>query len=601
MIAKILNMIMPSKKISPSVHKTSKNSSDISDDIIIYIRGLFHDLRGPLNNISMAVDVMLDSSTNVSKDYDTLQTIKHSCEFMNESLNGFLNLQNIEDTPEFIVLKFAPFHIIGLLKKIQYILNFNINNKINLKYIIDPLHEWVIGDQKHLQYVLVNLVSNAIKNTNNNDTNIVIKIESKPIIDKKQSITISIIDDNESPIENTDVFLTNNSTSNDTSPDNLHKCKKIIEMHGGSIVYEKSCKSARIINNVLSSTTGNLFKIDLLLDICVSGDNNLSSEFVSVETPSKMENLPNGNLPDIIQQPDNLNRSSMDDQCFIQQALPAVENSPKETNKYDMTKFECFVKHSHPLNTVENNERSCLLVMETRKLLLNSKDKSLGDKFVRRTRSLDKTINRSNCNKERPLEDGKPFAAKVFIIDDSEISRKLLKRMFEQNCSNIKLYEAEDGMNAILKLMNRIHSVNLIMLDNIMPNITGVILSKILRSMGYKGLIIGITGNGLDSDVEEFINAGANYVFTKPFNNKNFIKLMCFIQKNGYITAPNGKIILNDSNTLVWKTDISHLPSISSSVDFTDLRSVTSMKDLGFSMPLRGSSNRPPIEDRLHA
>jgi CheY-like chemotaxis protein len=141
---------------------------------------------------------------------------------------------------------------------------------------------------------------------------------------------------------------------------------------------------------------------------------------------------------------------------------------------------------------------------------------------------------------------------KVFIIDDSELSRKLMKRLFEQKCDNMKLYEAEDGLDAILKLNGRINSVNLILLDNIMPNITGVLLSKILRGIGYKGMIFGITGNGLDADREEFLTAGANYVFTKPFNMEKFNQMMYFIQNNGYETVPNGKIVETEAGKLVW-------------------------------------------------
>ena len=117
----------------------------------------------------------------------------------------------------------------------------------------------------------------------------------------------------------------------------------------------------------------------------------------------------------------------------------------------------------------------------------------------------------------------------------------------------MKLYEAEDGLDAILKINSKIQYISLILMDNIMPNITGVLLSKILRGIGYNGLIFGITGNGLDEDREEFIKAGANFVFTKPFNKDKFDIMLCFIQKNGYDTVPNGKVVENVSGQLEWQ------------------------------------------------
>ena len=39
-----------------------------------------------------------------------------------------------------------------------------------------------------------------------------------------------------------------------------------------------------------------------------------------------------------------------------------------------------------------------------------------------------------------------------------------------------------------------------------------------MRMNGYRGLIFGITGNSLPSDIEQFISQGANRVFIKPLD-----------------------------------------------------------------------------------
>eukprot|EP01041_Mallomonas_annulata_P042279 gene42279-biopygen20856 len=41
---------------------------------------------------------------------------------------------------------------------------------------------------------------------------------------------------------------------------------------------------------------------------------------------------------------------------------------------------------------------------------------------------------------------------------------------------------------------------------------------RIIRSMGYKGLIIGVTGNVLSCDMDILIEAGADVVLTKPLD-----------------------------------------------------------------------------------
>ena len=41
-------------------------------------------------------------------------------------------------------------------------------------------------------------------------------------------------------------------------------------------------------------------------------------------------------------------------------------------------------------------------------------------------------------------------------------------------------------------------------------------LCRELRSLGHKGLVLGVTGNVLPSDVEHFMAHGANRVIPKP-------------------------------------------------------------------------------------
>jgi CheY-like chemotaxis protein len=42
--------------------------------------------------------------------------------------------------------------------------------------------------------------------------------------------------------------------------------------------------------------------------------------------------------------------------------------------------------------------------------------------------------------------------------------------------------------------------------------------TKHIRALGYKGIIVGVTGNALPEDIKEFIDHGADMVLTKPFD-----------------------------------------------------------------------------------
>ena len=57
---------------------------------------------------------------------------------------------------------------------------------------------------------------------------------------------------------------------------------------------------------------------------------------------------------------------------------------------------------------------------------------------------------------------------------------------------------------------------DLILMDFQMPVMTGPEAAYEMRKDGFKGWIIGVTGNALDVDLEHFISQGADRVLTKP-------------------------------------------------------------------------------------
>ena len=50
--------------------------------------------------------------------------------------------------------------------------------------------------------------------------------------------------------------------------------------------------------------------------------------------------------------------------------------------------------------------------------------------------------------------------------------------------------------------------------------------TRTLRAHGFRGLIIGVTGDALDSDVAAFVAQGANAVVTKPVNVSELLDIV---------------------------------------------------------------------------
>jgi CheY-like chemotaxis protein len=91
-----------------------------------------------------------------------------------------------------------------------------------------------------------------------------------------------------------------------------------------------------------------------------------------------------------------------------------------------------------------------------------------------------------------------------------------------------------DGINA-LEVIERqgIDTFDIIFMDSQMPNLSGPETATKLRSMNYQNLIIGVTGNALDIDVDIFETAGVDIVFAKPLKIENITKLISYIEKYG--------------------------------------------------------------------
>ena len=106
---------------------------------------------------------------------------------------------------------------------------------------------------------------------------------------------------------------------------------------------------------------------------------------------------------------------------------------------------------------------------------------------------------------------------KILVVDDSKLNRRMLIKSLKANSHLCD--EAEDGVEAVEKVRKTFIDGGLydaILMDFMMPIMDGPTATKLIRDMGYTGVIIGVTGNALPSDVSHFTISGANCVLLKP-------------------------------------------------------------------------------------
>lgn len=133
----------------------------------------------------------------------------------------------------------------------------------------------------------------------------------------------------------------------------------------------------------------------------------------------------------------------------------------------------------------------------------------------------------------------------VLVVDDVPMNRKMICRVLQGKCRGT--LEADDGVVAVNLIKQRLLEaevergegqqgggaagpIDVILMDYVMPIMNGHEATRLIRSLGYTGIIIGVTGNAQPAEVKEFLNAGANKILIKPVNVHKIMSTICDIQ-----------------------------------------------------------------------
>ncbi|KAJ7716135.1 CheY-like superfamily [Mycena metata] len=123
----------------------------------------------------------------------------------------------------------------------------------------------------------------------------------------------------------------------------------------------------------------------------------------------------------------------------------------------------------------------------------------------------------------------------VLVVDDDMVTRKLMQRMLVRLGCVVET--AENGQAALMALgaiatpasegsTNLDERFDVIFLDNQMPLLSGLNAVAKLREWGRSDFVVGVTGNALLEDQEEYMAAGVDHVLTKPVNEQALRRML---------------------------------------------------------------------------
>lgn len=146
--------------------------------------------------------------------------------------------------------------------------------------------------------------------------------------------------------------------------------------------------------------------------------------------------------------------------------------------------------------------------------------------------------------------------SKIMLVDDNEEIIKLYERALN-NVSNIEIVKiARDGEEAIQYLENNIESLDLIILDIVMPRKDGIDVLKFMKDNSINKKIIVATSCNSESTIRKVTELGANYYMLKPINLDKMIEKIQELTKE--INKINVGYNIDENNLQVNVTHVLH-------------------------------------------
>jgi len=157
----ITNKIFTNVKLKKAREIAEESLKDKND----FLNNLSHEIRTPLNAIIGFIDLVLESELSVEQ-RDQLETVRNSGKTLLYLVNDVLDFAKLESNK--LSLEEIPFNLHKNIQEVIKLMHVNADDKnIALELDINPnIPKQVIGDPVRIMQILLNLIGNSIKFTN---------------------------------------------------------------------------------------------------------------------------------------------------------------------------------------------------------------------------------------------------------------------------------------------------------------------------------------------------------------------------------------------------------------------------------------------------
>tara|TARA_R110002096_G_scaffold97694_10_gene217721 strand:+ start:12131 stop:14056 length:1926 start_codon:yes stop_codon:yes gene_type:complete len=515
------NEIESRKKIELALVKAKEVAEEAAKAKTQFLSTMSHEIRTPLNAVIGLSGLLVDTKLN-NEQAEFVSTINKSGENLLGIINNILDYAKIESGK--LELEEVELSIAYLIEDVLDIVSAtNVDYNVELLYKIpETVPAYIIGDTTRIQQVLVNLVRNAIKFTDEGE--IVISVDFEKSREEEQKLIFEVrdtgigipgnkLDDLFEKFSQVDASTTRKYGGTGLG---LAICKRLVELMGGtiSVSSEEGVGSAFTFSIDVKKSD----KKELTLQpeslkgkkVFILDDNDTNLYILRAQCEKAGMSVTTYSNPlDVIAAADEL---KMYDLGILDMQMPkknGVEVAEALRKVYSKTELP-LVLLSSIMEMANNEQRHQFNLYLTKPI----KQTHLLNNLARVFGNVTGILRSEEKEKYEALGVGRKL--RILVAEDNIINQKVAGKMLERLGH---VYDvAANGEEAIE--MCRMIDYDMILMDMEMPVMDGLQatkeLTKIKDELNKFPIIIAMTANAMAEDQKRCLDAGMKDFLAKP-------------------------------------------------------------------------------------